>query len=89
MADDSSSTATSVLLGGDDHESTVEAESRPAVVWRQVARRWKNWLVVAVTAVTSWYLQGLEGWTLDAMAFAVITVVFLAYTLMTLYTDLE
>lgn len=79
-----------VSLGKEDAELTIDAESELEQAVRQVTKRWKNWATVAVTAVTAWFLYGInDAWTKDATAFAVFTVAILAYTLVTLYSDIE
>ena len=89
MSHDRSSSG-DITLGSDDAASTVEPESTPRQFASEVARRWKNWAVIAVTAVTAWFLYGInDTWTKDATAFTVFTVAILAYTLVTLYSDLE
>lgn len=75
---------------GDEADVTVEPESMPRQVTKQVARRWKHFLVAAVTAITTWHLYNLDGtWSTDALAFGIITAGILAYTLVTLYSDLR
>jgi hypothetical protein len=79
-----------VSLGKEDTELTIEAESDLQQALRQVTNRWKNWAVIAVTAVTAWFLYGInETWTKDATAFAIFTAGILVYTLLTLYSDVE
>ena len=79
-----------VSLGKEDTELTIEAESDLQQALRQVTTRWKNWAVIAVTAVTAWFLYGIsDTWTKDATAFAIFTVAILVYTLVTLYSDVE
>ena len=77
-------------FGTEDAELSFDAESDLEQAVRQVTKRWKNWGIIAVTAVTAWFLYGInDTWTTDATAFAVITVGILAYTLVTLYSDIE
>jgi hypothetical protein len=79
-----------VSLGREDTELTIEAESDLQQAVGQVSKRWKNWGTIAVTAVTAWFLYGInDTWTKDAGAFAIITVAILVYTLVTLYSDIE
>ena len=79
-----------VSLGKEETELTIEAESDLEQAVRQVTKRWKNWATIAVTAVTAWFLYGINNtWTKDAGAFAIITVAILVYTLVTLYSDIE
>lgn len=79
-----------VSLGREDTELSVEAESDLQQAVGQVTDRWKNWATVAVTALTAWFLYGInDTWTKDAAAFAIITVGILVYTLVTLYSDVE
>ena len=67
-----------VSLGTEDTELSIESESDLQQAVRQVTRRWKNWAVVAVTAVTAWFLYGIgDTWTKDAAAFALFTVAIL------------
>ena len=72
-----------------DRERTIETESRPREVLNAVTSRWISWAVVAVTAVTAYYLYTVGGWTLDAITFALISVGLLAYTLFALNADIE
>ena len=77
-------------LGREDTELSIETESDLQQAAGEVTRRWKNWVTVAVTAATAWFLYGIgDTWTKDAAAFAVITVAILVYTLVTLYSDIE
>lgn len=79
-----------VSLGREDTELSIEAESDLQQAVGQVTGRWKSWGTIAVTAVTAWFLYGInDTWTKDAAAFAVITVAILVYTLVTLYSDVE
>jgi hypothetical protein len=79
-----------VSLGDEGTELSFEAESDLQQAIRQVTKRWKNWGTIAVTAVTAWFLYGInDAWTKDAGAFALITVALLGYTLVTLYSDVE
>jgi len=79
-----------VSLGRDDSELSIEAESDLQQALGQVTRRWKNWVTIAVTAATAWFLYGIsDTWTKDATTFAIFTVGILAYTLVTLYSDVE
>lgn len=82
---------TSLLEGAaGDREVSIEPESRSEELLGELARRWKNWSVVAVTAVTTYYLYTVDGgWTLDAITFALITAGLLGYTLLTLTADIE
>lgn len=74
---------------GDD-EVTVESPGPARELAQQLARRWKHGAVAAITAVTTWFLYGInETWTKDAMAFALITAIIVGYSLATLYLDLE
>ena len=77
-------------LGSDETELSIESESDFQQAVGQVTGRWKNWAVIAITALTAWFLYGInETWTTDAIAFAIFTVGILAYTLVTLYSDIE
>jgi hypothetical protein len=79
-----------VSLGKEDTELSFEAESDLQQAVRQVTKRWKNWATIAVTALTAWFLYGInDTWTTDATAFAIFTVGILGYTLVTLYSDIE
>ena len=77
-------------LGEEESELSFEAESGTGQALRQVTKRWKSWATIAVTALTTWFLYGInDTWTKDATAFAIFTVGILAYTLVTLYSDVE
>ena len=79
-----------VSLGREVTELSMEAESELQQALGQLTRRWKNWVTVAVTAATAWFLYGInDTWTKDATAFALFTVGILAYTPVTLYSDVE
>lgn len=79
-----------VSLGTERTELSVEPESDLQQAVGQVTRRWKNWAVIAITALTTWFLYGInDTWTKDATAFAIFTVGILVYTLVTLYSDVE
>ena len=79
-----------VALGDGETELSVEPESGLRRAVRQVTGRWKNWGTIAVTALTAWFLYGInDTWTTDATAFALFTVGILGYTLVTLYSDIE
>ena len=79
-----------VSLGKEDTELSFDAESDLEQAVRQVTKRRKTGGVIAGTAVTAWFLYGInDTWTKDATAFAIITVAILVYTLVTLYSDVE
>lgn len=55
-----------------------------------VVSRWKHAVVAGVVGATAWALYRIgEGWTLDATVFALAAVAVVAYSLLTLRTDLE
>lgn len=86
----SRSSTEGVSLGKDETELSFEAESGTEQAIRQVTKRWKIWVTIAVTTLTTWFLYGInDTWTKDATAFAIFTVGILAYTLVTLYSDVE
>lgn len=69
-------------------EITVEPKSRVRVGIEEVHRRWKHWLAIAATGVTTWFLYGInDTWSTDAIAFGAITLIMLIYTLTTLVAD--
>ncbi len=79
----------STTMGGrEEYEYPDELERSRAV--RVVASRWKHAVVAVVLAVTAWTLYRVAGgWSLDATVFALVTAGVVAYSLLTLRSDLE
>lgn len=56
----------------------------------EVLARWKHAVLTAAVGATAYVLYVIgEGWTLDATVFAVAAVAILAYSLVTLRSDLD
>ena len=57
---------------------------------RALVSRWKHAAIALVIGGTAWTLYRIgEGWTLDATVFALAAASVVAYSLLTLRTDLE
>ncbi|MFC7154384.1 hypothetical protein ACFQPA_02805 [Halomarina halobia] len=57
---------------------------------RVVVARWKHAVVAVVVGLTAWALYRIGGgWTLDATVFAIAAAVVVAYSLLTLRSDIE
>lgn len=75
---------------GEIHERTVEVDSTLVYALRQLGRRWKTVGAIVVTAITTAAIYQLDGdWSKDAIVFGALTILLLAYTLLTLRADLK
>lgn len=75
---------------GEIHERTVEVDSTAVYALRQLRRRWKTVGAILVTAVTTAAVYRIDGtWSKDALVFGALTVALLAYTVLTLRSDLK
>ena len=80
----------SVGLGDVTTETTVEPQSLPVQVGKQLRRRWKTFGAIAVTALTTYAIYSVDGeFTKDAWVFGLMTVVLFVYALLTLRSDLK
>lgn len=87
MSTDPESGSVSGVRGSD---VAIEPRSVPEQVVAQLRRRWKTVGTIAVTAATTAAVHRIDGgWSTDATAFALVTVLLAGYTLATLYSDLE
>lgn len=75
---------------GADTDVAVEPKGRARLIGEEIVRRWKHWLAIGATGVTTWFLYGInDTWSTDAIAFSTITGVLIVYTLVTLISDIE
>lgn len=75
---------------GEIHERTVEVDSTLVYALRQLRRRWKTVGAIVVTAITTAAVHRVDGtWSKDAVVFGALTVALLAYTVLTLRSDLK
>ena len=80
----------SVGLGDITAETTVEPESTPVQLAKQLRRRWKTFGAIAVTAATTYAIYHVDGeLSKDAWLFGLMTVLLFVYALLTLRSDMK
>lgn len=76
------------VVDHDEYDYPDRFDRHPLV--RVATSRWKHAVVTVVLAATTWTLYSVAGgWSLDATVFALATVGLVAYSALTLRTDLE
>lgn len=90
MTDDETGSRRAGGLGDSAQRATFRPRRGGRVVARQLLRRWKMLGTILVTAVTTAALYQVdETLTLDVWAFGLLTAALLAYTVLTLRSDVK
>jgi len=74
----------------DVHDVSVDERSGADIMVAEIRGRWQTVLALGALAVTSgtlWYMDG--GFSLDMVVFAILTVLLLAYFVITLVNDVK